>query len=221
VPFDDSLMLPLDNTPVADNPDRKFFYQREHALLKKYMSEAGVTALPGTLDEYVTKVATPTLERQRRAGAVAVKFEAAYLRSLDFGESRTDEAAGVYARYTKGGVPSKVENLEVQNALFRAIAREAGRLGMPVHIHTGTGCGGYFDLMGSNPGLLNSILSDASLRKTKFVLIHGVRAHTRKWRRFCSESQTCTRTSLSRTRSFLPAPWLLCCGIGSRPSRRK
>ena len=27
--------------------------------------------------------------------------------------------------------------------------------------------------MGSNPGLLNSILSDASLRKTTFVLIHG------------------------------------------------
>ncbi len=173
VPFDDALMLPLDNTSVADNPDRRFFYQRERALLKKYMSEAGVTALPGTLDEYVTKVTTPTLERQKRAGAVAVKFEAAYLRSLDFGESRTDEAARVYARYTKGGVPSKPENLEVQNALFRSIAREAGRLGMPVHIHTGTGCGGYFDLMGSNPGLLNSILSDASLRKTKFVLIHG------------------------------------------------
>jgi uncharacterized protein len=173
VPFDDALMLPLDNTSVADNPDRKFFYQRESGLLKKYMSEAGVTALPGTLDQYVTKVTTPTLERQRRAGAVAVKFEAAYLRSLDFGESRTDEAARVYARYAKGGVPSKAENLEVQNALFRAIAREAGRLGMPVHIHTGTGCGGYFDLMGSNPGLLNSILSDASLRKTTFVLIHG------------------------------------------------
>jgi uncharacterized protein len=177
VPFDDALMVPLDNTAVADNPDRKFFYQREGGLLRKYMSEAGVTALPGTLDEYVTKVLTPTLERQRRAGAVAVKFEAAYLRSLDFGESdfgesRT-EAAHVYARYAKGGVPSKAENLEVQNALFRAIAGEAGRLGMPVHIHTGTGCGGYFDLMGSNPGLLNSILRDASLRKTKFVLIHG------------------------------------------------
>jgi hypothetical protein len=58
VPFDDALMLPLDNTPVADNPDRKFFYQRERALLKKYMSEAGVTALPGTLDQYVAKVTT-------------------------------------------------------------------------------------------------------------------------------------------------------------------
>ena len=173
VPFDDALMVPLDNSSVADNPDRKFFYGRESKLLKKYMSEAGVTALPGTLDQYVTKIVTPTLERQRKAGAVAVKFEAAYLRSLDFGELRTDDAARVYARYAKGGVLSKAENLQVQNALFHAIALEAGKLGMLVHIHTGTGCGGYFDLMGSNPGLLNSILSDASLRKTKFVLIHG------------------------------------------------
>ena len=70
MPFDDALILPLDNTSVADNPDRKFFYQRERALLKKYMSEAGVTALPGTMDEYVTKVTTPTLERQKRAGAL-------------------------------------------------------------------------------------------------------------------------------------------------------
>lgn len=171
--FDDALMLPLDNSSVADNPDRKFFYGRESGLLKKYMSEAGVTALPPTLEQYVAKIITPTLERQRKAGAVAVKFEAAYLRSLDFGESRTDDAARVYARYAKAGIPSKAENLEVQNTLFRAIAREAGRLGMPVHIHTGTGCGGYFDLVGSNPGLLNSILSDASLRKTTFVLIHG------------------------------------------------
>src|SRR5438552_2869754 len=173
VPFDDALMVPLENSSVADNPDRKFFYGRESGLLKKYMSEAGVTALPATLEQYVARVITPTLERQRKAGAVAVKFEAAYLRSLDFGDLRTDDAARVYARYAKAGIPSKAENLEVQNALFRAIAREAGRLGMPVHIHTGTGCGGYFDLMGSNPGLLNSILSDASLRKTTFVLIHG------------------------------------------------
>jgi predicted TIM-barrel fold metal-dependent hydrolase len=173
VPFDDALMVPLDNSSVADNPDRKIFYERENRLLKKYMSDAGVTTLPATLDSYVAKVITPTLESQKRAGALAVKFEAAYLRPLDFGGPRQEEAARIYARYGKGGAPSKQENLEVQNALFRAIAREAGRLGLAVHLHTGTGCGGYFDLMGSNPGLLNSVLSDASLRKTNFVLIHG------------------------------------------------
>src|SRR6266496_3470973 len=39
VPFDDALMVPLDNRLVADNPDRKIFYERENRLLKKYMSE--------------------------------------------------------------------------------------------------------------------------------------------------------------------------------------
>src|SRR6266566_5200518 len=173
VPFDDALMVPLDNSAVADNPDRKFFYKRERDLLDKYAVESASKAMPRTLDQYVAKIVVPTLERQKKAGAVAVKFEAAYLRSLDFGEPRNDEAARLYERYAWAGVPSKQENLVVQNAIFRAIAHEAGRLGMPVHIHTGTGCGGYFDLMGSNPGLLNSVLSDSSLRKTTFVLIHG------------------------------------------------
>jgi predicted TIM-barrel fold metal-dependent hydrolase len=61
----------------------------------------------------------------------------------------------------------------VQDFLFRVIAREAGRLSLAVHIHTGTGCGTYFDLAGSNPTQLESVLDDASLRKTVFVLIHG------------------------------------------------
>src|SRR5260370_20360401 len=56
---------------------------------------------------------------------------------------------------------------------MRSIAREAGRLGLPVHFHTGGGCGSYFMLNGSNPANLESLLNDASLRKTNFVLIHG------------------------------------------------
>ncbi len=43
-----------------------------------------MTGLPPTLAEYTAKVVTPLLELQRRNGAVAIKFEAAYLRSLDF-----------------------------------------------------------------------------------------------------------------------------------------
>lgn len=173
VPFDDALMAPLDNSAMADNPDRKFFYGREKNLTEGYLGESGYHQLPPTLDEYVAKVIVPTLERQKKTGAVAIKFEAAYLRSLDFGESKLHEAQQIYARYAKGEAPSKEEDRTVQNYLFRAIALEAGRVGLAVHIHTGTGCGGYFDLPGSNPGLLDSVLNDSSLRKTNFVLIHG------------------------------------------------
>jgi predicted TIM-barrel fold metal-dependent hydrolase len=173
VPFDDALMYPLNTQSMADTPDRKFFYQREAMLLKRYMTESNVPALPAALDEYVAKVITPTLERQKKGGAVAIKFEAAYLRSLNFAEPQAGEARSLYARYTKAGTPSKPEYTKVQDFLVRAIAREAGRLGLAVHFHTGAGCGGYFDLAGSNPSLLDSLLNDASLRKTNFVLVHG------------------------------------------------
>jgi uncharacterized protein len=173
VPFDDALMTPLDNSSLADNPDRKFFFTRETTLAKRYISDSGLTELPASLSEYIDKVVVPTLQRQKKSGAVAIKFEAAYLRSLNFSDPQLEGANRVYARYAHGGIPGKADYLKIQDVLFRAIAQEAGKLGLAVHIHTGAGCGGYFDLPGSNPGLLDSILNDASLRKTNFVLIHG------------------------------------------------
>jgi hypothetical protein len=175
VPFDDALMYPLKNSALAsETPDRKFFFQRETMLLRRYMKDVNHDALPGTLEEYVAKVVTPVLEMQKQNGAVAIKFEAAYLRSLDFGPAEPLQAVQqVYARYIKADVPPAHDYTRLQNFLFRYIAREAGRLGLPVHIHTGGGCGTYFNLMGSNPALLDSVLNDASLRKTNFVLLHG------------------------------------------------
>jgi uncharacterized protein len=176
VPFDDALMYPLKTSMLAsETPDRKFFFQRETMLLRRYMKDLGLDGvLPKTLPEYAKSVVTPVLEQQKKNGAVAIKFEAAYLRSLDFGTSEPLEAVQqVYLRYARSGIASNAEYLRLQNALFRYIAREAGRLGLPVHIHTGGGCGTYFNLMGSNPALLDSVLNDASLRKTTFVLLHG------------------------------------------------
>jgi uncharacterized protein len=175
VPFDDALMYPLKISSLAsETPDRKFFFERENMLLRRYMKEVDREALPATLQEYTAKVITPVLEQQKKNGAVAVKFEAAYLRSLDFGPAEPIEVVQqIYARFVKGGVPSTPDYIRLQNYLFRYIAREAGRLGLPVHIHTGGGCGTYFMLMGSNPALMESVLNDPSLRKTNFVLIHA------------------------------------------------
>jgi uncharacterized protein len=175
VPFDDALMYPLKTSELAsETPDRKFFFQRENMLLRRYMKDVDHDALPATLREYVTKIVTPILELQKKNGAVAVKFEAAYLRPLDFGPAEPLEAVQqIYIHFVKGGVPPRADYLRLQNFLFRYIAREAGRLGLPVHIHTGGGCGTYFMLMGSNPALLDSVLNDPSLRKTNFVLLHG------------------------------------------------
>jgi len=175
VPFDDALMYPLKNSNLAgETPDRKFFFQRESILLRRYLKDVDRDSLPATLQNYTAKVVTPVLEMQKKNGAVAIKFEAAYLRSLDFGPSEPIQLVQqVYAHFIKGDVPIPHDYTRLQNFLFRYIAREAGRLGLPVHIHTGGGCGSYFMLMGSNPALLESVLNDASLRKTNFVLIHA------------------------------------------------
>jgi len=180
VPFDDALLFPLDNSPLsAQTPDRKFFFSREDMLRARYMKALGLDALPASLGEYTTRVVTPTLEAQKRQGAVAIKFEAAYLRSLDFANASEAEAAGVYTRYARGGAPDTAEYRHLQDYLFHYIAGEAGRLELPVHIHTGGGCGGYFYLSGSSPMLLEPALNDASLRKTTFVLLHaGAVAYT-------------------------------------------
>jgi predicted TIM-barrel fold metal-dependent hydrolase len=174
VPFEDALLFPLDNRDIAAfTPDRKIFFAREEALLRRYLKDLNVDRLPPTLEAYLSQVVTATLERQRRTGAVAVKFEAAYLRSLNFTRGDRAAAAQAYARYVAGGVPSAAEYTALQDIVFHHIAAEAGRLGLPVHIHTGYGCGGYFELAGANPLLLEPVLDDATLRGTKFVLLHG------------------------------------------------
>ena len=178
VAFDDALILPLSSAAVRrTHPDYAAFYPGEDALLKRYLSELRLTAVPPTLREYLSRVVTPTLERQRRGGAVAVKFEAAYLRALDFADAPESDAARVYARYARAPstnvAPAAAEYKPLQDFLFRYVAREAGRLGMAVHIHTGNGVGGYFGVSGSNPALLEPALDDPTLRKTTFVLIHG------------------------------------------------
>jgi predicted TIM-barrel fold metal-dependent hydrolase len=174
VSYDDALLFPLDNAALKRvNPNRRFFFEREEALLHRYFTESSVAHLPATLAEYMSRIVTPTLERQRRGGAVAIKFEAAYLRALDFNDASQADATRVYARYARGGEAQAAEYKTLQDFLFRAVAREAGRLGLAVHVHTGAGCGNYFYLKGSEPALLEAAFNDPSLRKTNFVLLHG------------------------------------------------
>jgi predicted TIM-barrel fold metal-dependent hydrolase len=174
VAFDDALMLPLDTRAEATRtPDTRSLYPKEQALLRRYMHDLNLTKLPATLDAYVANVVRPTLVRQKREGAVAVKFEAAYLRPLDFGEASATDTRRIYARYAAGGVPSRGEYKTLQDYLFKEIAREAGRQGMPVHIHTLDTFGGFYSSRGSAPHQLEPTFNDSTLRGTSFVMIHG------------------------------------------------
>ena len=173
VPFGDALMYPANNALLAaQTPDRKLFFGYEDRLLRRYLQDAGYKTPPATLDEYLKKVITPTLENQKRGGAIALKFEAAYLRSLDFSNPPAAEAARLYASAQRA-TPGNADYKRLQDYLFRYIASECGRLGMAVHFHAAAGAGSYFDVSGANPLLLESVLNDPALRKTNFVLIHG------------------------------------------------
>jgi len=172
VPFEDALLFPLDNRALAINSDRKAFFDDEDRLLARYLKECGYTKPPASLDEYLQKVVDATLERHKRGGAVAIKFEAAYLRSLDFDDVPRAEADAAYAH--KG--PYK----KLQDYIFRHIAAEAGRLGMAVHLHVAWGPGGYFHIAGTNPLLLESVFNDPRLHGTNFVLLHGGWPFTRE-----------------------------------------
>ncbi|MEK6285876.1 MAG: amidohydrolase family protein [Acidobacteriota bacterium] len=189
VSFVDALMVPLNNEAARrSNPDYRVFYLGEDQLLKRYLAESRIDSLPATLDEYVKKVVTATLERQKRDGAVAVKFEAAYLRRLDFDDAPETEARRVYAKYVKGGEPPAIEYRSLQDYLFRYIAREAGRLGLAVHIHAIDGVGSFYKQSGSNPLLLESAFNDPGLRKTSFVIVHGGYPFTKQTASLMSKS---------------------------------
>jgi len=185
VPYADALIFPLDNSHLAaKNSDRKAFFALEDKLRARYLAEAGVNAMPATLAEYLARVVTPTLERHRQGGAIAEKFEAAYLRSLAFDAADAAQADRVYRLGSRmvdpKRTPSDPDYKVLQDYLFRYIAAECGCLGMAVHLHTAAGAGGYFDVAGANPLNLESVLNDPTLRKTKFVMVHGGWPFTRE-----------------------------------------
>jgi predicted TIM-barrel fold metal-dependent hydrolase len=181
VPYADALLFPLENSRLAAvNPDRKAFFALEDALRGRYLAALNMKSVPPTLADYLARVVTPTLERQRAGGAVAEKFEAAYLRSLDFDKVDHTTADAIYARFVAKAGPAGGEYKPLQDFLFRYVAAECGRLGMAVQLHSDAGAGGYFHVSGVNPLLLESVLNDPDLRKTKFVMLHGGWPFTRE-----------------------------------------
>jgi predicted TIM-barrel fold metal-dependent hydrolase len=174
VPYVDALLFPLDNSLLAQkNSDRKAFFADEDEVRRQFLRDVGLDAIPKSLDEYLRLVVTPTLERQKQGGAIAEKFEAAYLRSLSFDKVDRSAAEKVYANFAGRSSPPDDEYKTLQDFLFRFIASECGRLGMAVHLHTMAGAGSYFEVHGTNPLLLESVFNDPELRTTKFVMLHG------------------------------------------------
>ena len=201
VAYADALMYPLDNRALITNPDRKSFFALEEHLLARYYRESGVEKRPAKLDDYLEKVVKATIDRHKQSGAIGEKFEMAYLRPLAIQNPTRAEAESAWV--------GKGDYRVLQDYIFHFIALECGRLNMAVHIHTGSGGGGYFDIAGSNPLLLETVLNDASLRATDFVMLHGGWPFSRyispliekpnAWADYSAQALLISRQELART----------------------
>jgi hypothetical protein len=169
----DPVLFPFDNTGLAArNADQAAFMPNQTRLLRRFQQEAGITTPPAGFADYLTFV-TRVLEDHRRRGAIAAKFEVAYFRSFVFDDPPREAAAAVYDRYRAGGVPSAAEYKTFQDVVFRHVVSEAGRLRLPVHIHSAAGAGDYFSVAGASVLNLEPVLRDPRYVATTFVLIHG------------------------------------------------
>ena len=174
VPYDDALLYPFSTAGLArETPDKALFFPLEDKLRAQYLRDAGLAVLPKSLAAYVQQEVLPTLARQKAGGAVAIKFELAYLRDFKIADPTESEAEAAYARSAVALNPLPGDSRIVSDYLFRRIATEAGRLGMPVHLHAMAGAGSYFSVAGVNPLLLEPLFNDPRLRHTNFVLLHG------------------------------------------------
>ena len=174
VTYGDPFLLPFatDRARKA-NADVAYFYAQEEKLFRRVLSDLKSVRLPATLDEYLKQIVSRTLEEHKKRGAIAVKFVAAYYRSLDFADASRAQAQSVYVKYARTlGEPSAAEYKQFQDYVFRYVAREAARLELVVHIHTGGGCGHFFNLKTANPILLEPFINDPD-RKAPIVLVHG------------------------------------------------
>jgi hypothetical protein len=171
--FVDSFLFPFDNHDLAaKNGDMGVYVPLQEKVLQRYGKQESLNGLPADLAGYEAFV-RGTLADNQKKGGVAMKFEAAYFRSLYFRDPPREKAEAVYAKYRSGGVPSEEDYRTFQDYVFRLLIDQAGKLNLPVHFHSAVGIGDYFSMRNGNPLNLENVVRDPRYSNVKFVLIHG------------------------------------------------
>ena len=171
--FGDSFFYPFDNRDqTASTPDMGVYVPLQEKMLARYKKQLNVEALPADLAGYEAFVRNTLADNQKRGG-VAIKYEAAYFRSLYFSDPPRERAEAIYAKYHLGGVPSADDYRVFQDYIFRVMVDQAGKLKLPMHFHTAVGIGDYFSLRQGHVLNLENVLRDPRYHGTTFVLVHG------------------------------------------------
>jgi uncharacterized protein len=172
--FGDSFFFPFDNTQqTASTPDMGIYIPLQEKMLGRYKKQEGVEGLPNDLAGYEDFVRRTMADNQQKHGGVAIKFEAAYFRTLYFSDPPREHAEAIYNKYRASGVPTPGEYLEFQDYIFRVMVDQAGKLHLPMHFHSAVGIGDYFSLRNGNVLNLENVLRDPRYRNVTFVLLHG------------------------------------------------
>jgi uncharacterized protein len=172
--FVDSFLFPFNNQDqIAISPDMGVYVPLQEKMLSRYKKLEGVEGMPADLGGYVAFLQKTMEDNQKQRGGVAIKFEAAYFRSLYFTDPSRETAEAVYNKYRAGGVPTRDEYRVFQDYVFRRILDQAGKLHLPVHFHSAVGIGDYFSLRNGNVLNLENVLRDARYKDVTFVLLHG------------------------------------------------
>lgn len=180
VAFVDSFLFPFDTRQMESrDADQKLNMPLQRNLLRRELAQAHLESLPADFHGYLEFVRT-FLETSRKSGAVGIKFEVAYFRSLHFNDPSEQRAGALYAKYRAGGVPHEDEYREFQDFLFRYLLREAENLHFPVQIHTSVGGGDFFNMKNGNVMELENVLRDPRYDNVTFVLLHGGFPHERE-----------------------------------------
>jgi hypothetical protein len=173
VVFVDPFMFPFNNHDLAINPDRAVYFPIQEKALHRYMTQAGASQLPTDLAGYEALIGR-VLEQDKQQGAVAIKFEAPYFRSLvNISDPPREKADAIYRKYYSGGTPSAEEYVVFQDYVFRYLIAQAGPRHLEVHVHSAVGAGNYYYLREGNAMDLENILRDTRYKDTTFVMIHG------------------------------------------------
>lgn len=171
VPTASPLLWPWPRALQARSPESAGELAAFQEQLGAWLRAEGQAGPPATLGAYLAFL-DRHLRRWRAQGAVALKFGEAYHRTLHFEPVSRVRAAGLWARGLRSPL-GRAETLALSDFLARHLFRQAGRLHLPVHLHTGLGGSRRLRLREADPRLLEDLVTDPAFDGTDFVLLHA------------------------------------------------
>lgn len=156
---------------MARSPSHKSDIEEAQKHLHGLFKDARLTELPLELSAYMQFI-DDTLRRWQNRGAVGIKFWDAYLRTLRIADVPASEATALYAKGRRMAL-SRNEYISLQDYLWRHILLEAGKIKLPVHIHSSLGVPPFLRTLDSDVRNLEDVLTDPIFFDTTIVLIHG------------------------------------------------